>query len=703
MTANTIGLTGLGPSRLPARLASLTQLTKIAAGRTGSEGFSQELLTDSETLLRRSGERMRMSASHTVVALAGGTGSGKSSLFNALAGASFSPAGVMRPTTKHLHACVWGMEGAAPLLDWLSVQRRHRYARASALDQGEALLTGLLLLDLPDHDSVVTGSAAMVDRLVKLADMLVWVLDPLKYADASVHRRYLVPLAGHAAVTTVVLNKADTLTPDQVADCAADLRRLLDAEGLMETPVLVTSAATGVGLDELRRTLATVVAAREAASDRISADIDALLERFAVYAGDSVPGWLPPGTSAPPAASAPPGTGVSVPPGASAPQLAAAPTADATDPASSAPGPAVTRTPERPPWEQDGWVDGTEDPDGMAQASRPPWPDGTGTGTGTDTSLDPPNGQTVGPSDWQPWQTTAAPTKAASTSHPPWEDATRDGRGGAASALDPVMYIPSGPAAALTTAFAKAAGVAAATETLNGARERLAASYIGWPPGRLIARLRGAGPTPARKLLASDSADAVRAQRSDIDNAITVFADEVGGSLPEPWSRTVRAAARSRADDAQAALGEAVARGLPPRDKVTGWWRLIALVQWLLMLLTLAGLVWIALILSLHGSHKSSSLISDTSLVPWLAVMVVALLLLGWLVESWCQNMVVLAADREREQANQAIMARIAAVTSDVVLAPAGRELADYERFRAELAVARDGAGDGARESAHAA
>jgi len=669
VTANTIGLTGLGHSRLPARLASLTKLTKIAAGRTGSEGFSQELLTDSETLLRRSGERMRMSASHTVVALAGGTGSGKSSLFNALAGASFSPAGVMRPTTRHLHACVWGMEGAAPLLDWLSVQRRHRYARASALDQGETSLTGLLLLDLPDHDSVVTGSAAMVDRLVKLADMLVWVLDPLKYADASVHRRYLVPLAGHAAVTTVVLNKADTLTPDQVADCAADLRRLLDAEGLMEAPVLVTSAATGAGLDELRRMLGTVVAARQAASDRISADIDALLERYAVYAGDSVPGWLPPG--------------------ASAPQLAAAPTADATEPASSASGPAITRTPERPPWEQDGWVDGADDPAGTAQAPRPPWPDGTG----NDTSMDhPPNGRTAGTSDWQPWQTTAAPTTPASTARPPWEDATSDGRGSAASALDPVMYIPSGPAAALTTAFAKAAGVAAATETLNGVRERRAESYIGWPPGRLAARLRGAGPTPARKLLAGGSADVVQAQRSDIDNAITVFADEIGGSLPEPWSRTVRAAARSRANEAQAALGAAVTRGLPSRDKVTGWWRLIALVQWLLMLLTLAGLVWIVLILSLHGSHKSSSLISATSLVPWLAVMVVALLLLGWLVESWCQNMVVLAADHEREQANQAIMARIAAVTSDLVLAPTGRELADYERFRAELALARDGA-----------
>jgi GTP-binding protein EngB required for normal cell division len=689
VTANTIGVSGLSHSRLPARLAALTELAKIAAGRTGSEGFSQELLADADKLLRRSGERMRMSASHTVVALTGGTGSGKSSLFNALAGATFSPAGVMRPTTKHLHACVWGMEGAAPLLDWLSVQRRHRYARASALDEGEASLTGLLLLDLPDHDSVVTGSAAMVDRLVKLADMLVWVLDPLKYADASVHRRYLVPLAGHAAVTTVVLNKSDTLTPEQVADCAADLRRLLDAEGLSETPVLVTSAATGAGLDELRRTLATVVAARQAASDRIAADIDALLDRFAVYAGDSVPGWLAPVASA---------------------QLVAAPTAEATGTVGNGPAATITQTSERPPWEHDGWVDSraAEEPGGTAQASRPPWSDGTGNEPGAGKpgagkpgagkpgagrSPDAPaNGRTASADDWQPWQTTAAPTKPASTSRPPWEDASSDRPGGGAPALDPVMYIPSGPAAALTAASAKAAGVAAATETLNGARERRAMSYIGWPPARLVARLRGGAPTSARKLLAGESADGAQAQRSDMDNAITVFADEVGGSLPEPWSRTVRAAARSRANEAQAALGAAVTQGLPSRDKVTGWWRLIAAVQWLLMLLTLAGLVWIVLILSLHGSHKSSSLISDTALAPWLGVMVVALLLLGALIESWCQNMVVLAADREREQANQAIMSRIAAVTSDLVLAPAGRELADYERFRAELAAARDGA-----------
>jgi hypothetical protein len=344
------------------------------------------------------------------------------------------------------------------------------------------------------------------------------------------------------------------------------------------------------------------------------------------------------------------------------------PVTPAADPPGREAGPA---SPERPAWEQDPWGDG-----GLG-AAAPAWPDVARTGPAA-ASAPPPAGPAA----------PAAPAGPAgpATAHPPWEDVA-PGSGAAGAAVDPLRYVPPAPAATLTAAFAKAAGVAAATETLNGARERQAVGYIGWPPGRLATRLRSAGRAPAGKL-AGDLTDVAQAQRADIDNAITAFADEVGGPLPEPWSRTVRAAARSRAGDAQSALGAAVARGLPPRDKVTGWWRLIALAQWLLMLLALGGLAWIGLILS-HGSHKSSSLISDTSLVPWLAVMVVALLLLGWLIESWCQNMVVLAADREREQANQAIMTQVVAITGDLVLAPVGRELAHYERFRAELATAR--------------
>src|SRR5580698_658486 len=292
-----IGQQRMGVQYLSPRLDALAELVRIgrtrqaqaeAQGADDGSGFDKELLDDAEAVLKRAGERLRLSGNHTVVALAGGTGSGKSTLFNALSGATFSPPGVTRPTTRHVHACVWGMQGAAPLLDWLGVQRRHRYARASALDSGESALDGLLLLDLPDHDSVVTASMAAVDRLSKLADMLVWVLDPQKYADASVHNRYLIPLAGHAAVFTVVLNQIDLLPEDQVKDCENDLRRLLDAEGLADTPVLPVSARTGAGVEDLRELLVEAVSANRAAGDRISADIDSVAGGFDVYAGPQV-------------------------------------------------------------------------------------------------------------------------------------------------------------------------------------------------------------------------------------------------------------------------------------------------------------------------------------------------------------------------------------------------------------------------------
>jgi hypothetical protein len=112
-----------------------------------------------------------------------------------------------------------------------------------------------------------------VDRLVGLVDVLVWVLDPEKYADAAVHDRYLVPLAGHAGVLLVVLNQVDRLDAAAAAACLADLRSLLDREGLEATPLLAVSGRTGTGVAELRGLLAHRVAARRAATDRLTADV----------------------------------------------------------------------------------------------------------------------------------------------------------------------------------------------------------------------------------------------------------------------------------------------------------------------------------------------------------------------------------------------------------------------------------------------
>src|SRR5262249_6958270 len=115
--------------------------------------------------------------------------------------------------------------------------------------------------------------------------MLIWVLDPQKYADAAVHNRYLIPLAGHAGVFTVVLNQIDLLTPDQVVDCEGDLRRLLDAEGLADTPLFPVSARTGAGLEALRALLIDVVGKGHRASDRLAADIDSVIGGYIVHAG----------------------------------------------------------------------------------------------------------------------------------------------------------------------------------------------------------------------------------------------------------------------------------------------------------------------------------------------------------------------------------------------------------------------------------
>ena len=224
-----------------------------------------------------------LSSRHTVVCLAGGTGSGKSSLFNQLSGADFSTAGVTRPVTRDAHACVWGVQGSGPLLEWLGVPRRYRYARASALGSGEQSMNGLVLLDLPDHDSVMGHATDLVDHLVGLSDLMVWVLDPQKYADMAVHRRFLVPLAGHSEVIAVVLNQADLLTAGQVEDCVNDLRRLLDSENLHDVQILPTSAKTGAGIEELRKLLVETVTARTAAIARISADVTRVVADFEPY------------------------------------------------------------------------------------------------------------------------------------------------------------------------------------------------------------------------------------------------------------------------------------------------------------------------------------------------------------------------------------------------------------------------------------
>lgn len=265
-----------------ARIDGLDSATEAARGR-----LDDALVDEARAVVDRATGRLRLSAEHTVVAIAGATGSGKSSTFNALTGLELSAVGVRRPTTSWATACVWGREGADELLEWLGIPPRHQTTRDSMLDtvREDNALQGVVLLDLPDHDSTEVSHHLEVDRLVQLADLMVWVLDPQKYADAAVHDRYLAPLASHEGVMLVVLNHIDTVPEDRRQGMIDDVRRLLAQDGLSEVPVIAVSARHGIGIDELRGEIARRVTAKKMTRQRLEADLKDAARRLAEASG----------------------------------------------------------------------------------------------------------------------------------------------------------------------------------------------------------------------------------------------------------------------------------------------------------------------------------------------------------------------------------------------------------------------------------
>ncbi len=279
------------PSDVARRLDGLTQAVTASRGR-----IDEEILAPAEMLASRASERLRLSGDHTIVALAGATGSGKSSLFNALTDLELAGVGVRRPTTSWALACAWGPDGAQGLLEWMGIPPRHQVSRLSMLDASaeDTKLDGLVLLDLPDHDSTEVSHHLEMDRLVKYADLLVWVLDPQKYADAALHDRYIRPMASYSDVTLVVLNQIDRIPYEQRARTLEDVKRILAAEGLPNVEVVGVSATRGDGIDDLKRLLATRIRAKVSAKGRLGSDITAAAEVMAQVGGTSqVPGISP--------------------------------------------------------------------------------------------------------------------------------------------------------------------------------------------------------------------------------------------------------------------------------------------------------------------------------------------------------------------------------------------------------------------------
>ncbi len=617
----TTGGTAVDP--LGARVDALGELLGLSRTR-----INPDALAETGELLERIGERRRLSVEHTVVALAGATGSGKSALFNALAGLPLSETGTRRPTTARPVACAWQPERAAGLLDRLGVAPQDRYTLRSAripaptggtgggdtaagsadfgtggfrdtvmdaaggadpwdagpaggdfegsaalpvgdggcpagsrLDgaggecaggtpAGGTSLDGLVLIDLPDHDSAAPGHRAQVDRLLHLVDVVVWVLDPEKYADAALHERYLRPLSGHADVTVLVLNQVDRLPGDSADLVLDDLRRLLDEDGLAVgehgeagAVVLATSALTGHGVPDLRAVLVQIVAERTAAGRRLAADMDLTASRLRpLYVGEG-------------------GAGL-------------------TDPA------------------REEFVDRLADAVGAAGAGR------------------------SAERDWA-----AAAREACGT---PWGRLMGERTGAGAGS--------------------------------PGSRETPTSPVRRSGPGSTVGF---AGPVASRPL---------------VGEAVRGLAADAARGLPAPWAQAVRDAAQRGGEGLPVALDGAARRAEPGPPERPGWWPAAHGVQWLLMALAVAGAV--CLIVRAVGS------IELTWWVP--VVMIAAGGIGGPLVSAGCRMAARGPARRYGQAAERRLRDAAADCGRARVLEPVAAELMRYREVREQFAVVAD-------------
>ncbi|BCG64905.1 MAG: hypothetical protein methR_P2698 [Methyloprofundus sp.] len=166
-----------------------------------------------------------------IVAFLGGTGVGKSTLLNRLAGKAVARTGVIRPTSKEVTLFHHESVNIAQLPKNLPIEKIK-----IALHTEESK-KDIIWIDMPDFDSTEKSNQDLVLEWIPHIDILVYVVSPERYRDNKAWQLLLAEGGKHAWV--FVLNQADRAQAEQYQDFIKQLEKA----GFKEPIVYQTSCA----------------------------------------------------------------------------------------------------------------------------------------------------------------------------------------------------------------------------------------------------------------------------------------------------------------------------------------------------------------------------------------------------------------------------------------------------------------------------
>ncbi len=232
-----------------------------------------------------------------ILCVIGGTGTGKSTIFNSIALTDVSMVGVKRPCT--MNAVILAHERYGEILSKAPVRFEGKDREAELVLASTPELENIILVDTPDFDSVATDNRTVAQRFLVLSDIIFFVTSQEKYGDLAC-RKMLEEARVWGKHISIVLNKVssdvawrdfteftkteasygDPLVVQRLAGMPTKIPGFRDHQVINDIFCEQTGASSGAKIkaDEIQRLRSITASALDKLEANLSTEIDRIVQ-----------------------------------------------------------------------------------------------------------------------------------------------------------------------------------------------------------------------------------------------------------------------------------------------------------------------------------------------------------------------------------------------------------------------------------------